>query len=295
MSKRYGLNYIPYERGVGLEAGKVFTGGGNSGFQAVNLALQWGYDCILVGFDMQATGGRKHWHADHKGNNPTEGLFQRWIRSFREFGHGHRIKVVGDSALHYDRTPLVPPCEGVIGVLRSGGWPTSEYAERLSKAIVERSTRFLCLTDMEPDCERLPLLHGWPGWWSKLEVCRPDIKGDWLYMDMDTIVVGDIEPLKVQRPAMLGDFYHPKLEAGVMYLTEPMRRAIWERWITDPDRWMAEYRGDGDFIRDTVGHISSDIRDVGGIYSYKVHRSIPEDARLICFHGDPRPHETRYW
>ena len=51
-------------------------GGRNSGFQAISLAVRHGARrVILTGFDMQATGGRRHHHADHAGlNNPTAAL-----------------------------------------------------------------------------------------------------------------------------------------------------------------------------------------------------------------------------
>lgn len=42
--------------------------GGNSGFQAVNLAAACGAaKIILTGFDMQHTSGKKHFHPDHRG------------------------------------------------------------------------------------------------------------------------------------------------------------------------------------------------------------------------------------
>lgn len=55
-------------------------GGGNSGFQALNLAVQFGAKrIILVGFDMRLDLG-VHWHGPHgKGlNNPRDILFASW-------------------------------------------------------------------------------------------------------------------------------------------------------------------------------------------------------------------------
>lgn len=54
--------------------------GGNSGFQAVNLAVQFGCrTIILVGFDMSDKAGI-HWHGEHvKGlRNPTAKSLARW-------------------------------------------------------------------------------------------------------------------------------------------------------------------------------------------------------------------------
>lgn len=60
--------------------------GGNSGFGAVNLAVQFGVNrIILVGFDCRIDKGR-HWHADHpiSLNNPTEKTTARWRRVLDE-------------------------------------------------------------------------------------------------------------------------------------------------------------------------------------------------------------------
>lgn len=57
--------------------------GGNSGFQALNLAVQMGAKkIVLVGYDMTTVHGL-HWHGSHpRGmNNPTENNVRRWCRA----------------------------------------------------------------------------------------------------------------------------------------------------------------------------------------------------------------------
>lgn len=57
--------------------------GGNSGFGALNIAVQAGATrIILVGYDMTTRFGR-HWHQDHPNgmHNPTEGNVDRWRRA----------------------------------------------------------------------------------------------------------------------------------------------------------------------------------------------------------------------
>lgn len=54
--------------------------GGNSGFHAVNLAVQWGARrIVLVGFDYSLAKG-VHWHGRHTGrlSNPTELIVRKW-------------------------------------------------------------------------------------------------------------------------------------------------------------------------------------------------------------------------
>lgn len=54
--------------------------GGNSGGQAVNLAILRGADpVVMLGFDMQATGGRKHWFGDHPGRLNRRQHFGEWV------------------------------------------------------------------------------------------------------------------------------------------------------------------------------------------------------------------------
>lgn len=57
--------------------------GGNSGFQALNLALQFGaMRLVLVGFDLTLAAG-VHWHGKHEGglNNPSAESLARWART----------------------------------------------------------------------------------------------------------------------------------------------------------------------------------------------------------------------
>lgn len=59
----------------------VIGWGGNSGFHALNLAVQFGARrIVLVGYDMQVEAGL-HWHGAHEGmNNPSEQSTARWRR-----------------------------------------------------------------------------------------------------------------------------------------------------------------------------------------------------------------------
>jgi hypothetical protein len=66
------------------EPGKIGSGG-NSGFQAVNLAIQFGARKVLmIGIDASSRGGL-HWYGENRGfkrSNPMASNFERWVRSF---------------------------------------------------------------------------------------------------------------------------------------------------------------------------------------------------------------------
>lgn len=72
-AKRYGLCFVRCEFRSGLSTNSAIVhGGGNGGYQALNLArhfLAADPDPVkriaLIGYDMQHTGGRRHWHDDY--------------------------------------------------------------------------------------------------------------------------------------------------------------------------------------------------------------------------------------
>lgn len=87
---QYGLHKInvadPKLDKILTEKPGVIGAGGNSGFQALNIAVQFGATGILlIGFDMHGRGGA-HWYGRNgwaMANNPDEDNFQRWQRSLR--------------------------------------------------------------------------------------------------------------------------------------------------------------------------------------------------------------------
>jgi len=83
-AKKYGLQGIRSLNRAGLTASpKTLHVGGNSGYGAINLAYLFGARRILlVGFDMQRTGGASHWHGDHVKPLSTGQPFSRWLEKF---------------------------------------------------------------------------------------------------------------------------------------------------------------------------------------------------------------------
>lgn len=84
------------------DAGTIGSGG-NSGFQALNLVLQWGARrVLLIGFDLNDHYGL-HWYGRNEGQgrtNPGEWNFQRWRKAFASAAqqlHGTGIEVLNAS------------------------------------------------------------------------------------------------------------------------------------------------------------------------------------------------------
>lgn len=75
--------------------------GGNSGFQAINLAVQWGVrGILLIGIDCTGSHfyGRNFWN---RANNPTLDNFNRWTAAFKKAEQQlkDRVDVVSSGAL----------------------------------------------------------------------------------------------------------------------------------------------------------------------------------------------------
>lgn len=162
---------------------------------------------------------------------------------------------------------------------------------------------FQCLTDVKVegvDC--IPLRRGWPGWWSKMELFDPALPGDFLFMDLDTALVGPLDDiLAVKKLTMLRDFYRDgrKLKEGLggglfYFPAGDARRPVWDFFSAHPSLQMKVYvRGDQHLFEKFYLRTADRWQDIvpSQVVSWKVHcaKGIPENARVICFHGSPRP------
>ena len=193
----------------------------------------------------------------------------------------------------------------VICVLRSGGTYDAQWVRKLRDGVsrnIDRPHKFKCMSDVEVPCERIPLKHDWPGWWSKIELFRGGvIEDETLYFDLDTVITGKIELLRNGVDfAMLQSFWRPDMVgSGVMYFSgENVPTAVYDKFVRQPKAYIAHherhakgtYVGDQAFIHDVVSDEVPRINDyLFGIKSYKFHchRILPQDARIVCFHGKP--------
>lgn len=101
----YRLNFIRGEAGGGISnSPNTIRLGGNSGFQALALALHFGASrVVLLGYDMQLTGGRSHWHGNHpKLGNPRRDRMPEWRARFAQIAAESRVPIINatrDTAL----------------------------------------------------------------------------------------------------------------------------------------------------------------------------------------------------
>jgi hypothetical protein len=176
----------------------------------------------------------------------------------------------------------------IITVLKRGGEYDDSHVERLRKQC--RGYPFEVLDDDR-------MLHGFPGWWAKIELFR--FKGPYLYMDLDTMITGPLDTLLAAAEKhdfiALRDFYRPnQMGSGLMAWRGDMSH-IYDRFLEDPQGHMARCQtpkrwGDQGFISECD---LGDIRywqDVlpGEVVSWK-RDGVTGDANVVCFHGKPRP------
>lgn len=81
-ASHYKLNRVKGVNRPGLGLNVIHTGG-NSGYQAINLAFLFGCRRILLlGFTMRTIDGRKHWHPDHPTPLTQVILVDEWRHKF---------------------------------------------------------------------------------------------------------------------------------------------------------------------------------------------------------------------
>ena len=197
----------------------------------------------------------------------------------------------------------------VLCVLRSGGDYRREHVHALRLNVrrywpEDRPLDFVCLTDQPLGLygvREIPLIHDWPGWWAKMETFRPDIPGDVLLVDLDTICVGDLSDIaSVGRLTIMRDVYRPHgLQSSLVYIPESEKAPVWTAFTEDPAGHMAEHRSDQDFLETLwlgkAHRWQDDLR--GQVVSWKAdcRSGVPKGARVVIYHGRPRPWETPLW
>jgi len=202
----------------------------------------------------------------------------------------------------------------IVTVLKTGGDFRTEHAVSLRDQCKRFAPGafFVCLTD-DPEALKFPglnsrqLRHGWPGWWSKIEAFR--LPGPTLYVDLDTVIVGHLQPLLdvavLKLFTVLRDFNPGQrvMGSGLMAWSDSVG-AIYERFRKKPQTFMDEMKsprwyGDQGFIEATTDAMKTPRtywQDAapGAVVSFKKHcaAGVPAGARVVCYHGKPRPWEA---
>jgi hypothetical protein len=233
------------------------------------------------------------------------------------------------------RIPAVSAPRITVCCIKWGEGYGVEYANVLARAVRDHLSlphRFACITDhahgLDPAIVAIPLpefpldREKWNiGMWPKLAMFEPSVFRDdelVLYVDLDVMIVGRLEPL-IERVRERGGLHiirnwNPTpynvvptalrpdrgSNSSVVAFVPGEQRHIWDRFIPDPDGNFVRFRNDQRFINaHAVGKqywpgawCQSFRRSC--VWHYPVSRifptpSLPGRARILVFHGRPKP------
>jgi hypothetical protein len=168
---------------------------------------------------------------------------------------------------------------------------SEEWVGKLQNMVARnlpRPHRFVCLSNVDVPCERVPLINDWPGWWSKIELFRPELFEDRvLYLDLDLVVLKNLSPI-IDYPAAFATLAQPqtgqftnregkivvdRYNSSVMVFNAGVADCLYADF-TEED--MRKFRGDQDYI----GYKFSDLKTFPADWIKKLRD---------CPGGKPRP------
>lgn len=178
--------------------------------------------------------------------------------------------------------------------VRQGTKFSRDYVTVLGRMVKEHLGKdLICLTDQDdtPGITRR-LITNHKGWWAKIELfheANKDLR-PCLYLDLDTYILNDCRDLLINPESLylIRDFYHydKRSNSGLMLIpkeTQEIYRALLSQHGC---------HGDGDVLTRLPHEKLQDHFE--GIKSYKADKDA-KYARICCFHGKPKPHETEGW
>ena len=186
----------------------------------------------------------------------------------------------------------------VVCVLRNGGKVgyDAAWVEKLKNSVARNLTidyRFVCLSDVDVPCERIPLIRHDPGFWAKIELFRPGLfKDPVLYIDLDTVICSDINDIidrvKDQRFVMLKETDKNVVSSAVMWWRGDYSY-LWDRYleisseeIKEKYSKMPRY-GDQAFIEDYTDHTLLQQYIPEEWVGWSSQRTVSADTKILIF------------
>lgn len=177
----------------------------------------------------------------------------------------------------------------------------AEYVNALHRMI----GNLVCFTDdptgLNDGIEARPLPEKLDGWWNKLALFKKGVfpEGEQVfYFDLDTLVISAPDIFSYTGDfCALRDFYRRDgLGSGLMSWKPEKCYDIWDKWVEagmpqpagGDQAWIETVKPDADRWQDLYASVVS--------YKAHCHPYPPGNASIICFHGEPRPHNcTQAW
>lgn len=184
-----------------------------------------------------------------------------WAEEHLAAGEAERAP---NPAAHAPADPWLPPSLGTAPITvacvqkRGGPYDGLDYAARLARGVARNLTlphRFVCLTDepklkLPKGAEIVPLQHGWPGFWSKVELFRSGLfTGPVLYLDLDTVVCGPLDDIAAADDPLLVS-WDPNagwLNSSVIRWSVDLS-CVHQAMLDDPQGVMRRYDGSAEHL-----------------------------------------------
>ncbi|TMW60198.1 hypothetical protein Poli38472_000240 [Pythium oligandrum] len=200
----------------------------------------------------------------------------------------------------------------------------SDYVDKLCSSIRRNvdaeqvEVEFVCLTDdpqgiTSPDIAVIPLEDNWNGWWNKIQLFSPRIAGQLrehcVYIDLDTVIVGDVTSLLQTSTrtsfALLrtDDMANERRTGGynssiiVWHNVGDIYQSLYEvlkthfsgisTYIYKLDHWFEMMLPHVAFVDDLEPQHVVEYQSLEGD-----ERKVPENARVVCFPLQPKPHQA---
>ena len=178
--------------------------------------------------------------------------------------------------------------------------------------------RFVCITDQKLDGINIQVPPvAYPGWWQKIGLFSPRIAPSLsLYLDLDVIITGNLDDMvreygwrDLAAASNWAQSGHMSVQSSVMIWRGDTRmtRRIWKEFDATWAAWpptnegseQHPYWGDQEWITKLYGNPGegavTEIKS-GEVVSYKYHcgGGLPPMAKVVVFHGDPKPEKCRH-
>lgn len=180
------------------------------------------------------------------------------------------------------------------------------YVNKLYYGVKRNTTvpfTFHCFTEngggLNPDIKTHPLPYdNIEGWWYKLYLFSDeiDIEGRVLYIDLDTLITGNIDHYLEHNKGfvVLRDLWAKQNNVGsaLMSFNVGEHKHIWDTFIKNPQAAIQELRPHGDqkwiqkqqhqriywqdLFKNEIMSFKSDCRN-----------GLPSNAKIVCYHGKP--------
>jgi hypothetical protein len=185
-----------------------------------------------------------------------------------------------------------------------------------------------CITEnpdgLYPEIEILPLKDvGLQGWWYKLSLFQSDLyglSGDIIFLDLDVVITADLSPLfeyKAGEFSIIRDLGTKGYNSSVFRLEVGSKAYVWDNFLAQKDEIVSRLHGDQDWITEQIkdatlwpddwvvsykkqcnarikpshGKIGKFLRSKG-LMLPKDYATLPENAKIVQFHGKPDPEDV---